>query len=199
MICVWISYPDNIIFDLTFAFTPDIFNVFSLSTVIGSLSSSKSCTRLISYCGKSAVGSRHGRNITTLWPIFFLFFCRGRGHLQHFSVRGKQKRWLTLLAAFSFAVTVNATTVNQSAVDRASKRVVDSPILSNFCAVQCNAEWWRSSHWSKWNDDVACVDVCMLYGLHLHPHQIWTPCESDYCQMWSGRSDHWSSRVYTLH
>ncbi len=74
---------------------------------------------LISLCGKSAAGCEHGRcrvstNITTVQPIFFLFPCRGRSHLWSFSVRSKHKKRLTLLAVISFAVTVNATIVNQS-------------------------------------------------------------------------------------
>ncbi len=57
-----------------------------------------------------------------------------------------------------------------------SESIVMSGGLHRFHSV----EWWRSRHRSKQDDNVACADVCMLYGLRSHLHKIQTQCEPDY-------------------
>ncbi len=71
---------------------------------------------------------------------------------------------MTLLAAISFAVTVNTSTVNQSL--------------------------WTSERSNEWWMMMFRVRMCKLYRLHLRLHEIQTQCVSDYLQMWFGRSDH---------
>ncbi len=116
--------------------------------------------------------------------LFFFFSHRRWGHLRHFSVRRKQKRRLTLLAAVSFAVTVNATTVNWSLWMREwSKRAelrADCVKIWTPCEPGCLQVWSsRSDHiliTTCLHLELTCV-FCYLDNLSAHRSHFNTRCK----------------------